>query len=206
MFENRIEAGGLLAKRLEHLQNQPVVVVAIPRGGLPIGAVLAEALHAPLDIALIKKIGHPLNREYAMGALTLHHCVLDLPQEISQDYLDQESARLRSELREREALFYRIKTHAQWKNKIIVLTDDGIATGNTLRAAVALVHTESPKGIVIAIPVAPADTIPLLKKLPGVQEVVCLETPEYFEAVGAFYKDFSQVSDSEAVAIFERGL
>lgn len=203
MFQNRREAGKLLAKKLGHLRGKSIVVVAIPRGGLPIGAALAEALNAPLDIALIKKIGHPLNREFAIGAVSLNHIVLESPQEASKEYVTQESQRLRSELQERERLFYRKKTHAIWKDKIVVLTDDGLATGNTLKAAVALVQAAAPRGIILAIPVAPAGSIPSLTELPGVREVVCLETPEYFEAVGAYYEDFSQVSDAEALTIFE---
>ena len=203
MFQNRREAGKLLAKKLVHLRGKSIVVVAIPRGGLPIGAALAEALNAPLDIALIKKIGHPLNREFAIGAVSLNHIVLESPQEASKEYVTQESQRLRSELQERERLFYRKKTHAIWKDKIVVLTDDGLATGNTLKAAVALVQAAGPRGIILAIPVAPARVIPNLIELPGVREVICLETPEYFEAVGAYYEDFSQVSDAEALAIFE---
>ena len=203
MFRDRTEAGNLLAQKLQHLKADSVVVVAIPRGGLPIGAVLAKALIAPLDVALTKKIGHPHNREFAIGAISLDHIILDQPQEISRDYIASETNRLRLELKEKYTLFYRNKQPCIWKNKTVVITDDGLATGYTLRAALALIHAKKPKGIVIALPVAPAAIINEFEKLPGVQEVVCLQTPHYFDAVGAFYEDFRPINDEKAVEIFE---
>ena len=203
MFRDRTEAGNLLAQKLQHLKAASIVVVAIPRGGLPIGAVLAKALNAPLDVALTKKIGHPHNREFAIGAISLGHIILDQQQEISRDYIASETNRLRLELQEKYTLFYRKKQPCIWKNKTVVITDDGLATGYTLRAALAQIHAKKPKGIVIALPVAPAAIINEFEKLPGVQEVVCLQTPNYFDAVGAFYENFRPINDEKAVEIFE---
>lgn len=203
MFRDRTEAGNLLAQKLQHLKADSVVVVAIPRGGLPIGALLAKALNAPLDVALTKKIGHPHNREFAIGAISLDHIILDQPQEISRDYIATETNRLRLELQEKYTLFYRNKQPCIWKNKTVVITDDGLATGYTLRTALALIHAKKPKGIVIALPVAPAAIINEFEKLPGVQEVVCLQRPHYFDAVGAFYEDFRPINDEKAVELFE---
>lgn len=205
MFRDRTEAGYLLVPHVEHLKGTQVVVVAIPRGGLPIGAILAKALEAPLDIALTKKIGHPLNKEYAIGAVSLDQLVLSKPEGVSQDYLDAETRRLRASLRERFDQFYRTKAPADWKGKTVLVTDDGIATGNTLRVTVALIAESAPKAIVIAIPVAPRGAVEKLEAMPEVQEVICLETPYDFYAVGQFYEDFRPVSDSEAIQVFESG-
>lgn len=205
MFRDRTEAGNLLAARLGHLKGVSSVVVAIPRGGLPIGAILAKALGSPLDIALTKKIGHPLNKEYAIGAVSLDQIVVSKPEGVSQKYLDAETRRLRAALRERFDQFYRKKAPADWKGKTVIVTDDGIATGNTLRVTIALIAASAPKAIVVAIPVAPRGSIEKLETMPEVQEVICLETPFDFYAVGQFYEDFRPVSDQEAIAIFESG-
>lgn len=206
MFTDRTEAGHLLASKLEHLRGKPAVVVAIPRGGLPIGAILAQSLGVPLDIALTKKIGHPFNKEYAIGAVSMDQVVISKPEGISQKYLDSETRRLRASLRQRHEQFYRHKSPVGWKDKTVVVTDDGIATGNTLRVTVALIAAQEPEAIVIAIPVAPPGTVEQLRELPGVQEVICLETPYDFYAVGQYYEDFRAVTDPEAIRIFESGV
>lgn len=203
MFRDRAEAGTLLASRLGHLKGTSAVVVAIPRGGLPIGALLARALGVPLDIALTKKIGHPFNREYAIGAVSLDQIVVSKPEGISQQYLEAETSRLRASLRERYEQFYRTKAPANWKGKTVIVTDDGIATGNTLQVTVALIATKAPKAIIVAIPVAPPGAVEKLKAMPEVQDVICLETPYDFYAVGQFYEDFRPVSDQEALELFE---
>lgn len=203
MFQDRTEAGQLLAAQLGHLKGKDAVVVAIPRGGLPVGAIIAEALGVPLDIALTKKIGHPFNKEYAIGAVSLDQRVISKPEGVSPQYIDSETLRLRASLRERFDQFYRRKAPVDWKGKTVVVTDDGIATGNTLRVTVALIAASEPEAIVIAIPVAPQGAVETLEALPGVREVICLETPFDFYAVGQFYEDFGAVSDEEAIGIFE---
>lgn len=205
MFRDRTEAGTLLAARLLHLKGTSAVVVAIPRGGLPIGAIVSRALGVPLDIALTKKIGHPFNKEYAIGAVSLDQMVVSKPEGISEQYLEAETQRLRAALRERYEQFYRTKAPANWKGKTVIVTDDGIATGNTLRVTIALIAASSPKAIVVAIPVAPPGAVEKLEAMPEVQEVICLETPYDFYAVGQFYEDFRPVTDQEALAIFESG-
>lgn len=203
MFKNRIEAGRELAKKLEHLRGEPLVIIAIPRGGLPIGAILANSLNAPLDVALIKKIGHPFNREFAIGAVSLSGRVLEPQIEANVGYLEAETTRLRKALLERHRLFYRKKQPVNLKNKVAVVTDDGLATGHTMRATLNLISDQKPKAIVIALPVAPAQSLEALKAMDYVTEVVCLETPGVFNSVGQFYEDFSAVSDEQALAIFE---
>ena len=204
MFRNRIEAGYLLAGELLKYKGNPVVVMAIPRGGLPLGAIVADALQAPLEVALTKKIGHPFNREYAIGAVSRNQVVLSKPEGISQSYIDSETIRLRKKLEERHRLFHRKKSPVALKGKQVIIIDDGVATGNTLRVTIALISAEEPEKIIVAIPVAPPEAVERLSDLPEVDEVICLERPRNFRAVGQFYEDFAAVSDEEALAIFER--
>jgi putative phosphoribosyl transferase len=203
MFSNRTEAGYLLAQELIKYKDKPVVVMAIPRGGLPLGAVVASTLNAPMDVALTKKIGHPFNKEYAIGAVSRDQVVVSKPEGISQDYINAETARLRTSLEERHRMFYRNKKPVAVEGKYVIIVDDGIATGNTLRVTVALIAAAAPQKIIVAIPVAPADAIERLRKMPEIHKVICLETPWDFHAVGQFYEDFSPVSDKEALEIFE---
>lgn len=204
MFRNRTEAGYLLAGELLKYKGEPLVVMAIPRGGLPLGAIVADALQAPLEVALTKKIGHPFNREYAIGAVSRNQVVLSKPEGISQSYIASETIRLRKKLEERHRLFHRKKNPVPLKGKQVIIIDDGIATGNTLRVTIALISVESPAKIIVAIPVAPPEAVERLRDMAEVAEVICLNTPRNFRAVGQFYEDFAAVSDEEALAIFER--
>ena len=204
MFRNRTEAGYLLASKLLKYKGQPMVIMAIPRGGLPLGAIVAETLNAPLDVALTKKIGHPFNREYAIGAVSLNQIVVSRPEGISKEYIDSETRRLRMKLAERHRMFHRKKDPVPLKGKQVVIIDDGIATGNTLMVTIALIAAEAPEKIIVAIPVAPPQAVQRIRAMEEVDEVICLETPRNFHAVGQFYEDFAAVSDEEALAIFER--
>lgn len=177
--------------------------MAIPRGGLPLGAIVADTLKAPLDVALTKKIGHPFNREYAIGAVSRNQTVLSRPEGISQEYIDSETGRLRKKLEERHRMFHQKKDPVPLKGKQVIIVDDGIATGNTLRVTIALIAAEAPDKIIVAIPVAPPEAADRLRAMEEVDEVICLETPRNFHAVGQFYEDFAAVSDEEALAIFE---
>jgi predicted phosphoribosyltransferase len=204
MFRNRTEAGYLLAGELLKYKGKPVVVMAIPRGGLPLGAIVADALQAPLEVALTKKIGHPFNREYAIGAVSRNQIILSKPEGIPESYIESETVRLRKKLEERHRLFHRKKSPVPLKGKQVIIIDDGIATGNTLRVTIALISAEAPDKIIVAIPVAPPETVARIRDMAEVEDVICLETPRNFHAVGQFYEDFAAVSDEEALAIFER--
>ena len=203
MFNNREEAGYLLASELVKYKGKPVVVMAVPRGGLPIGAIVARTLKAPLEVALTKKIGHPFNREYAIGAVSREQSVLSRPEGVSQDYIQDETKRLRTSLEERHRMFHRNKEPVSITGKYVIIVDDGIATGNTLRVTVALIAAGGAEKIIVAIPVAPPDAVDRLREMPEVDEVICLESPWDFHAVGQFYEDFRAVSDQEALEIFE---
>jgi putative phosphoribosyl transferase len=204
MFEDRNDAGTQMAKKLTKFKEENVVVLAIPRGGLPVGAQVAKSLQAPLDVVLTKKIGYPTNKEYAIGAVSLESIVLTNAMGIEKSYIDQETARIRKTLRDRYNQYYKHQSPVNLKNKTIIIVDDGVATGNTLLATIELVYKQKPSKIIIAIPVAPASAIYKISNTENVDEVICILIPDNFRAVGQFYKNFEQVTDQEAIQILEK--
>jgi predicted phosphoribosyltransferase len=203
MFKDRTEAGIQLAKKLSYLKQEDLVVLAIPRGGLAVAYEVAKALNAPLDVVLTKKIGHPLHKEYAIGAVSLENEVLTDTAQISKAYIAQEIETIRKKLKVRHDQYYKDAQPINLKNKTAVIIDDGIATGNTILVTVDLIMKQQPKSIIVAIPVAPPSAIRNLERHPNIDAVVCLDTPINFRAVGQFYETFEQVSDEEAIAILE---
>jgi putative phosphoribosyl transferase len=204
MFEDRNDAGTQLAKKLTKFKEENVVVLAIPRGGLPVGAQVAKSLQAPLDVVLTKKIGYPTNKEYAIGAVSLESIVLTNAMGIEKGYIDQETARIRKTLRDRHNQYYKHQSPVNLKNKTVIIVDDGVATGNTLLATIELVYKQKPSKILIAIPVAPASAIYKISNTENVDEVICILIPDNFRAVGQFYKNFEQVTDQKAIQILEK--
>lgn len=203
LYENRTDAGKQLAERLIRYQGRDVLVLAIPRGGLPIGAEVAKALNVPLDVALTKKIGHPYQREYAIGAVSLDSVIVSETETIPRAYVEEETTRIRKVLQKRQDQYYKNRKALSLKDKVVIVVDDGIATGNTLMATVQLVAKQSPAQIIVGIPVAPRQAIRMLEALPEIDEVLCLATPSDFRAVGQFYLHFYQVSDEEATRILD---
>lgn len=203
MFKDRVEAGELLAEKLKMYQNaENTVVVTIPRGGLPIGYSIAKKLNLPLDIVLSKKIGYPFNKEFAIGAVTLHDRILsDTAHEVSQVYLDDETQRIRSLLKERQELYYKTKKPLNLKHKTVIIVDDGVATGQTLISSIKLIEQQKPHDIIVGLPVGPPSVIKKLKNMPEVSNVVCLLVPENFRAVGQFYKAFYPVDDADVIRL-----
>ena len=201
MFQDRTDAGIQLAEKLTFYKNRDVVVLAIPRGGLPLGAIVAKALNAPLDVALIKKIGHPNNKEYAIGAVSLESVITSDTVNIPKRYIEEETSQIRDLLTQRYKQYYKEGKPHDLMDKVVIIVDDGIATGNTLLATVELIHKHKPKASVVAIPVAPPSSLNKLEDSPHVNEVICLETPYNFMAVGQFYEEFDAVSDQEAIEI-----
>jgi predicted phosphoribosyltransferase len=204
MFKDRIDAGTRLAEKLLEFKSQNVVVLAIPRGGLPLGAIIAKVLNAPLDVALTKKIGHPYNKEYAIGAVSLKNRVLSDAVGVTKGYIEEETIRLRKRLKERHNQYYKNNVPQNIEDKIVIIVDDGIATGNTILVTIELVKMQNPNKIIVAIPVAPPLAIGKLENSEDVNKVVCLETPYNFHAVGQFYREFHEVSDLEAIGLLER--
>ncbi|MET6989941.1 phosphoribosyltransferase [Sediminicola arcticus] len=201
MFIDRIDAGLQLAERLKEYKDKEVVVLAIPRGGLPLGAIIAKSLNAPLDVALSKKIGDPYNKEYAIGAVTLENIILSDAAKVDKEYLEKETVHIREKLRIRHDQYYKNKKPESLKGKVVIIVDDGIATGNTILVTAELIHSKHPKKTIVAIPVAPRSSITMLEASLYIDMVICLDTPFNFHAVGQFYKNFHQISDEEAIAI-----
>jgi predicted phosphoribosyltransferase len=200
LFYNRTEAGLALAQQLKPLPRSNSVVLAIPRGGVPVAAVVAQELKLPLQVWLCKKIGHPHQKEYAIGAVTLTDAWLIPHEEIEEEYLASEIKAVRHRLQEMQQRFG-VADAASLKGKTAILVDDGIATGNTLMAAVRLLRQSEPARIVIAVPVASRQAQELLA--PEVDEFICLHSPAFFTGVGAFYEHFEQVSDEEVMALLQ---
>ncbi|PWL40387.1 phosphoribosyltransferase [Flagellimonas aquimarina] len=203
MFEDRTDAGIQLSQALIQFKKEDVVVLAIPRGGLPLGSIVAKKLQAPLDVVLTKKIGHPYHREYAIGAVSLENMILSNAVGVTKNYIEEEAQRIRQKLRKRQNQYYKNRMPENLKNKIVIIVDDGIATGNTILVTAELVKKQQPKKIVIAVPVASKSAIKKIKSSGNVDEVICLQTPFNFKAVGQFYLEFHQVSDKEAIQLLE---
>jgi predicted phosphoribosyltransferase len=203
MFKDRTDAGKQLAQKLPNYKNKEAVVVAIPRGGLPLGAIIADAINAPLDVVLTKKIGHPLNKEYAIGAVSLEHKFITESVDVSLSYIDEEIRRIRELLRQRQDQYYKNTTPKELKNKIVIIVDDGLATGSTMLATITLIKDKEPLKIVVAVPVASSSAFEKINNSPFVDEVVCLRIPKNFKAVGQYYMEFYAVMDTTAIQILE---
>lgn len=207
MYRDRNEAGNLLALKLGKYNKTDAVVLAIPRGGIPLGFIVSEKLNLPLEVVLSKKIGHPLHKEYAIGAVTLKSSILsEAATDISPLYIEEETENIRSLLKKCYKDYYGNRKPLKLKGKILIIVDDGIATGNTMLSIIKMLHDEKPQKIVIAIPVAPHDSIKKLQASPYVDEVICPLVPDYFQAVGQFYQDFDQVEDKEVKQLLNKAL
>jgi putative phosphoribosyl transferase len=209
LFGNRSEAGRVLVQRLLHLKERQPVVLALPRGGVPVGFEVARMLEAPLDLVLVRKIGAPFQAELGVGAVVdgdRAEIVLNEEMvrefQIPESYLAAESARQLEEIERRRQLYLAGNTQAPIDGRTAIVVDDGIATGATMEAALHATRRADPKHLVLATPVAPADTIERLR--PQVDEVVCLATPRLFNAIGTFYENFQQVTDEEVVELLRR--
>lgn len=203
MFEDRAEAAKQLAEKLKHLKKEEPVILAIPRGGVVTGDVIARELDAKLDVVVPRKIGAPYNPELAIGAV-MHDGTYFLNRDVI-DALNVEDRYIKVEIDaqleeiERRLMLFRGSKEYELEGKTVVLVDDGIATGATVLAAVAWIKKQRPRKLVIAAPVAPASAIERLQEM--ADEVVVISSPVFFGAVGEFYQDFVQVSDDEVQKI-----
>jgi predicted phosphoribosyltransferase len=205
IFKDRIEAGNLLANKLEAYKGKNAIILAIPRGGVPLGYIIAKKLHLPLEIVLSKKIGHPFHKEYAIGAVTLKSQVLsNAAKEVEKNYIEEEIKRIRTLLTRRYQEYYSKRTPLKLKDKILIIVDDGIATGNTILSTIEMLHKEKPKKIMVAIPVASQSALQKLRNTPFIDDVICLYTPVNFRAVGQFYQNFDQVDDAEVKILLNK--
>src|SRR5665647_3902850 len=208
-FNDRTDAGRQLAKALARYKNQRPVVLALPRGGVPVAAEIAAKLDAPLDLILVRKIGVPSQPELAMGAVVDGLAPIVVRNEevlrlsgTTTDEFDEVCEKERAEIERRRKLYIGDRPRAEIAGQVVIVVDDGIATGTTTRAALQAIRKQKPKELVLAVPVAPRDTIAELRE--EVDALICLETPEPFLAIGYFYRDFAQVGDEEVMAILRR--
>ena len=208
IFGDRVDAGRRLAENLRSYANRDdVIVLGIPRGGVPVAFEVAEALDAPLDVFLSRKLGVPGQEELAFGAVATGG-VRVLDQElidavgISKQEIEQITRKVRTELERRERVYRGSRPPLNLEGKIAILIDDGIATGSSMRAAINALRQLKPARVVVAVPVAPLSTCRRLKS--DVDELVCVHMPESFYAIGQFYADFSQVTDEEVTDLIDR--
>ena len=202
MYTDRQEASLKLIPLLEKFKNDNCVTLAVPRGGVPIGYYIARKFNFPMDLLLTKKIGHPLNKEVAIGAVSLENEIVDDYPYISREYIDDQILEIRESLKNRYEKFVGDRTPVNVKNKTVIIVDDGIATGNTLLAAIKMIRGKSPKKIIVAVPVAPTDSAQKISD--NVDELICPLITDDFRGVGSFYLNFSQVSDEEVVQFMNK--
>lgn len=209
MFDDRKDAARRLMAALPDLDGADTVVLALPRGGVPVAEPIARRLDAPLDLVLVRKVGAPGHEEYAVGAVTdaggLHVTVN--PEAARVFGLDEAGVRRLAErelpeLRRRRERYMAGRAPEPLAGRTVLLVDDGIATGSTVRAALRTIRQAGPERVILAVPVAPRDVVESLRD--EADEVICLEMPEPFRAVGAHYRRFDQVDDSEVLALLGR--
>jgi predicted phosphoribosyltransferase len=197
ILQDRKQAGILLSEKLEKYEGSDAIILAVPRGGVPIGYEIAKNLHLPMDIILSKKIGHPLNKEFAIGAVSLDSTIINNHPEIPKEYIEREIKNIRESLQDKYNLYMGNRKPADVKGKTVIVVDDGIATGNTLLASIEMLRKKYPKKIIVAVPVLPYDTIAVFKE--KTDEFVYLIASRDFRGVGGFYEDFDQVNDDEVI-------
>jgi putative phosphoribosyl transferase len=208
IFKDRKEAGQLLAAEVARRGYTDAVVLGLPRGGVPVAAEVAAALKAPLDVILVRKIGAPIQPELAIGAVVDGEAPEIVRNEelirelgLSEEEFQMEAQRQLKIIEARRQLWVSGRPRVSVKGKTAIIIDDGIATGATVRASVHAVKKQGPKQTIVATPVAPPETVEALRQ--EADDVICLETPEFFGAIGFFYIDFSQVSDAEVSRILK---
>ena len=196
-FRNRRDAGNQLAEKLTVNQPENTVVLALPRGGVPLAIEISKRHSIPFDVVHAKKIVHPLQREFAIGAIAEKgETILNTEVDVEQTWIDQEVHRVREEIARRRDLYDTFLKKEPLKEKEIILVDDGIATGMTMFAAIEAIKNQQPNKITVAVPIIPEDTYNHLKTL--VDDIIYIEVPEQFlGAVGAYYQQFPQISDEE---------
>jgi len=207
-FEDRFDAGRFLARQLQHHAGNPnVVVLALPRGGVPVAFEIARAIDAPLDVFVVRKLGAPGYEELAMGAIATggvrvfnEEVIQHLG--VSQSWINATIREQEEELQRREEAYRGDRPPVELQNRTVILVDDGLATGASMRAAVRALRLRNPSGIAVAVPIGSRDTCDQFR--PEVEEVVCGHTPEPFHAVGAWYLDFTQTTDDEVRELLDR--
>lgn len=204
MIQNRTQAGEALVGKLQANASKSAVVIGLARGGVPVARAIALAIHIPVDVLVVKKIGSPSDAELGIGAVapdgvtfidwrTAHRVGAD------EEYIKSQITKLNDQIRQKTAFYRKGKKSYQLRDKTVILVDDGAATGATLEAAIKWLRAKKARKIIVALPVAPADVVSKIK--PEVDQLVVLETPKTFGSVGEFYSDFTQVEDGDVVKL-----
>jgi predicted phosphoribosyltransferase len=204
-FKNREEAGQRLAEKLFKYKDENPVVLALPRGGVVLGGIIAEKLKCSLDLLITRKIGHPMSPEYAIGAITVSGEAIFNEEEVrlvNKDWLEKEKRAQIKEAKRRQDIYLKNRKAADLKGKTVIIVDDGIATGLTMLAGIKEVKAKKPAKIVVAVPVSPPDTY---EKIAGeADDFAAISIPDYFlGAIGTYYGDFPQVTDDEVIKILQ---
>ncbi|MCI0382764.1 MAG: phosphoribosyltransferase [Chlamydiae bacterium] len=208
LFQDRSSAGISLSAKLQKFKDQKdVAVFGLARGGVVVAYEIAKELHIPLGIIIVRKVGAPGNEELALGAVTekgegIFNSHLINLLGVSPDYLKKQIEKEKETAKRRRQFYFKNRTPIEMAGKRVILVDDGIATGASMRVAIKTARAEGAKKIILAVPVAAPDSLDLIKK--EVDEAICLSIPSYFEAVGAFYKEFDQVSDDQIIRLLEK--
>jgi putative phosphoribosyl transferase len=209
LFTDRQDAGRRLANELLRFKDQRPAVLALPRGGVPVGFEIAAALEAPLDVVLVRKVGVPGWPELGLGAIVdgenpdqFIDQNMAATFDVSEAYLDREIARQRQEIERRREVYYKGRRPTDIRQRTVIVVDDGIATGATMRIALRALRRRDPARLVLAVPVAPADTLAALQS--EADEIACLATPGLFGAISQFYADFEQVGDEKVIELLAR--
>lgn len=197
MFTDRTEAGMMLSAKLKKYKADPGIVLAVPKGGVPLAYIVAKELGFPLEVIFTKKIGHPSNKEYAIGAASLTDYFIIPHKEVNKEYIDEELQNIRKKLKDMYRKFMGDKHPENLEGKTVIVIDYGMATGNTILATVNVIKKSKPGKIVIGVPVSSQSAARNLSR--EVDEVIALLTPADFSGVGAYYENFSDVSEEEVL-------
>lgn len=202
MFKDRIEAGNLLAAQLAVYKSDQGIVLAIPKGGVPLAYVVAKELGFPMEIVFTKKIGHPSNKEYAIGAASLSDYFVIPHNEVSEDYIQRELQVVRGKLQGMQDKFMPNQKPENLAGKTVIIVDDGMATGNTVLSTMNLVKKKKPAKVIVAVPVASSSAVKMVSK--DVDELIVLKTPSDFSSVGEHYENFNDVSEQDVLFYLEK--